>query len=64
MNLVRYTQIDYDREIAIIAEITERVRKWQAYTLIADPYNETAEFAIVVVTPGTPGTGRNLRTTY
>lgn len=51
--LVRYTQIDYDREIAIIAEISERGKKKMAgvVRLIADPYNETAEFAIVVADP-------------
>ncbi|MBN1896501.1 MAG: bifunctional acetate--CoA ligase family protein/GNAT family N-acetyltransferase [Candidatus Aenigmarchaeota archaeon] len=51
--LIRYTQIDYDREIAIIAEIEERGRKKMAgvVRLIADPYNETAEFAIVVADP-------------
>ncbi|MFH1006536.1 MAG: bifunctional acetate--CoA ligase family protein/GNAT family N-acetyltransferase [Candidatus Latescibacterota bacterium] len=51
--LVRYTQIDYDREIAIIAEIEEDNRKKMAgvVRLIADPLNDTAEFAIVVADP-------------
>lgn len=51
--LIRYTQIDYDREIAIIAEIEEDGRKMMAgvVRLIADQYNETAEFAIVVADP-------------
>lgn len=51
--LVRFTQIDYDREIAIVAEINERGRKKFAGVsrLIADPYNETAEFAIAVGDP-------------
>ncbi len=51
--LIRYTQIDYDREIAIIAEIEERKKKKMAgvVRLIADPYNETGEFAIVVADP-------------
>jgi len=51
--LVRYTQIDYDREMAIIAEIEEEGKKKMAgvVRLIADPYNETAEFAIVVADP-------------
>ncbi len=51
--LIRYTQIDYDREIAIIAEVTEDGRKKMAgvVRLIADQYNETAEFAIVVADP-------------
>jgi acetyltransferase len=48
--LIPYTQIDYDREIAIIAELVEDGRKKMAgvVRLIADPYNETAEYAIVV----------------
>ncbi len=51
--LIRYTQNDYDREIAIIAEIEERGKKKMAGVarIIADPYNETAEFAIVVADP-------------
>jgi acetyltransferase len=51
--LARYTQIDYDREMAIIAELTEGGRKRMAgvVRLIADPYNETAEYAIVLGDP-------------
>lgn len=51
--LIRYTQIDYDREIAIIAELSEVGRQKMAgvVRLIADPYNETAEYAIVVADP-------------
>jgi len=51
--LIRYTQIDYDREIAIIAEVTEDGEKKMAgvVRLIADQYNETAEFAIVIADP-------------
>lgn len=51
--LIRYTQIDYDREIAIIAEVTENGKKMiaGAVRLIADQYNETAEFAIVIADP-------------
>ena len=51
--LIRYTQIDYDREIAIICEIEENERKMMAgvVRLIADQYNETAEFAIVIADP-------------
>ncbi len=51
--LVRYTQIDYDREMAIIAEVDEDGEKKMAgvVRLIADPYNETAEFAIVIADP-------------
>ena len=59
--LIRYTQIDYDREMAIIAELTEDGRKKMAgvVRLIADPYNETAEYAIVV---GDPWQGQGLGT--
>ncbi|MBU1855007.1 MAG: bifunctional acetate--CoA ligase family protein/GNAT family N-acetyltransferase, partial [Nanoarchaeota archaeon] len=51
--LVRYTQNDYDREIAIVAEIKEKGEKKMAgvVRLIADPYNDTAEFAIVIADP-------------
>jgi len=51
--LVRYTQIDYDREIAIIAEVSEGKEKKMAGVarLVADPYNLNAEFAIVVADP-------------
>lgn len=51
--LVRYTQNDYDREIAIIAEVDENWKKNMAgvVRLIADADNETAEFAIVVADP-------------
>lgn len=51
--LVRYTQIDYDREIAIIAELKEKGKPKMAgvVRLIADAYNDTAEFAIVVADP-------------
>jgi acetyltransferase len=58
--LIRYTQIDYDREIAIIAEHTDNVGKKRmlgVVRLISDPYNETAEFAIVV---GDPWQGQGL----
>ncbi|MBU0615287.1 MAG: bifunctional acetate--CoA ligase family protein/GNAT family N-acetyltransferase [Nanoarchaeota archaeon] len=51
--LMRYTQIDYDREIALIAEVEEKGKKKMAgvVRLIADPYNDTGEFAIVVADP-------------
>ena len=51
--LARYTQIDYDREMAIIAELSEGGRKKMAgvVRLISDPYNETAEYAIVIGDP-------------
>jgi len=51
--LIRYTQIDYDREIALIAEIEEDGKKKMAgvVRLVADSNNESAEFAIVVADP-------------
>ena len=51
--LAHYTQIDYDREMAIIAELSEGSTKKMAgvVRLIADPYNETAEYAIVIGDP-------------
>lgn len=51
--LIRYTQIDYDRELALIAETTEGSQKRMlgVVRLIADPYNQKAEFAIVVGDP-------------
>ena len=51
--LVRYTQIDYAREMAIIAELDEDGKKKMAgvVRIISDQYNETAEFAIVVADP-------------
>jgi len=51
--LIRYTQIDYDREMAIIAELTEEGRKKMAgvVRIITDPDNESAEYAIVVGDP-------------
>jgi acetyltransferase len=51
--LIRYTQIDYDREIAIIAEHTQKgiKRMLGVARLISDPYNQKAEFAIVLGDP-------------
>lgn len=59
--LQRYTQIDYDREIALIAEARDRegegksaetIKKMAGVArLISDPNDETAEFAIVVADP-------------
>jgi acetyltransferase len=48
--MIRYTQIDYDREMAIIAELNENGKEKMAgvVRLIADPYNDSAEFAILV----------------
>jgi acetyltransferase len=51
--LIRYTQIDYDREMAIIAEIEEDGVKKMAgvVRIISDAYNESAEFALVIADP-------------
>ncbi|HUD19511.1 MAG TPA: GNAT family N-acetyltransferase [Patescibacteria group bacterium] len=51
--LIRYTQIDYDREIAIIAEENHLGKKQMlgVTRLIADPYGQDAEFAIVIADP-------------
>ncbi|MGE5443087.1 MAG: GNAT family N-acetyltransferase [Ignavibacteriales bacterium] len=59
--LVRYTQIDYDREIAIIAvgQPPGRERIFGIVQLIFEPGEEKAEFAIVV---GDPWQGRGLGT--
>lgn len=57
--LVRYTQIDYEREIAIIAvgQPPGRERIFGIIQLIFEPEEEKAEFAIVV---GDPWQGRGL----
>ena len=51
--LVRYTQIDYDREIAIVVEMEEKGKKLIAGVarLVEDAYHDSAEFAIVVADP-------------
>ena len=48
--LVRYTQIDYDRELALIAEMEVDDEKIMAgvVRLVADTNGESAEFAIVI----------------
>ncbi len=48
--VIRYTQIDYDREMAIVAVVNEGGKEKMAGVVrfIADPYNESAEFAILV----------------
>lgn len=52
-HLIRYTQIDYDREIAIIAEIEERgVKKMAGVArVMRDPFSQKAEFGVVVADP-------------
>lgn len=51
--LTRFTQIDYDREMAFVAEVEEDgVKKLAGVVrLISDAYNTQAEFAIVVADP-------------
>ena len=51
--LERYTQIDYAREMALIAELKTGNRREMigVVRLIGDPYGEKAEFAIVVGDP-------------
>jgi acetyltransferase len=49
--LARMTQIDYDREMALIATVTSEegfTRTLGVVRAIADPDNETAEFAVAV----------------
>jgi acetyltransferase len=49
--LARFTQIDYDREMAFIASVedaTPAAETWGVVRVIADPDNAKAEFAILV----------------
>jgi acetyltransferase len=48
--LVRYCNIDYDQEVAIVAELTENKRKHLigVVRLCLDPNRPTGEFAIVI----------------
>jgi len=49
--LARFTQIDYDREMAFIATRKLEDGRWQTLAVaraVADPDNERAEFAIIV----------------
>ncbi len=48
--LTRFTHIDYDREMAIVAEVEVEGKKRLAgvVRIIADAWNETAEYAIVI----------------
>ncbi len=50
MGHTRYCYIDYDREIAIVAEVQEEGRRRLAGVgrLIADPDHETVEYAILI----------------
>jgi acetyltransferase len=51
--IARFTQIDYDREMAIIAELEENGEKKMigVVRIIADAWKESAEYAIVVADP-------------
>jgi acetyltransferase len=51
--LSRFTHIDYDREMAIIAEVEEAGKKKMAgvVRIIADAWRESAEYAILVADP-------------
>jgi len=51
--LSRFTHIDYDREMAIIAELEEAGERHMigVVRLIEDPWGETAEYAIAVADP-------------
>ncbi len=48
-----FTQIDYDREIALVGELTEKGRKRfiGVVRLVSDPYNETAQLSFAVADP-------------
>ncbi len=51
--LIRFTHIDYDRELAIVAEVEEQGKKMLAgvVRLVNDYGNRSAEFAIIVADP-------------
>ncbi len=51
--LARYTQNDYDREIAIIVEIEDKGEKLMigVVRIIADAWGENAEYAILIADP-------------
>ena len=62
-DLVRFCNIDYDREMAIVAEITEggRRREIGVGRLIAEPDRKRGEFAVVIADQyQTKGLGRKL----
>jgi len=46
----RLTQIDYDREVALVAEPPERNAIWGVGRFVADPDNVRAEYAVAVRT--------------
>jgi acetyltransferase len=51
--LIRMTHIDYDREMALVAEINDEGKKRMigVARIIADAWSESAEFAILVADP-------------
>jgi len=62
-DLVRFCNIDYDREIALVAEVTEggRRREVGVGRLIAEPDRKKGEFAVVIADQyQTKGLGRKL----
>jgi len=62
-DLVRFCNIDYDREMAIVAEVTEggRHREIGVGRLIAEPDRRRGEFAVVIADQyQTKGLGRKL----
>ena len=52
--LVRFTQIDYDREMALIAVATKDGQEEEVAVTryVTNPDGRSCEFAIVVATPG------------
>ncbi len=62
--MARFTQIDYDREMAFIATAADPDGKWETLGVVrtaTDPDNERAEFAIVVRSDlGAQGLGHRL----
>ena len=62
--MARFTQIDYDREMAFIATAADPNGRWETLGVVrtaTDPDNERAEFAIVVRSDlGAQGLGHRL----
>ena len=51
--MIRMTHIDYDREMALVAEINDGKKKQMigVVRIIADAWSESAEFAILIADP-------------
>ena len=65
--LSRFTQIDYDREIAIIALLPTESEKYKmigVVRLVSDPWRESAEYAIAIADPYQNGGLGTLLTDY